>query len=90
MSRTIKDPALGDYAIKQDFNRTVVLDKDEKPIHTCRKDGNDAIREAIMFIHKRIRLNDTDKIVTLKEFQEEQKQMGESVDKSIKGEGETE
>jgi hypothetical protein len=90
MSRTIKDPSIGGYAIKQDFNRTVVLDKEEKIVYNCKKDGNEAITEAIMFIHKRIRLHDTDEVVTLKQFNDEQHRMKVAVDNSLKPEGETE
>jgi hypothetical protein len=84
MSRTIKDPALGDYAIKQDYNNVAVLDKDGKQVYKCMGEESKKINEAIEEVVKRRRLVDDDKTLTLREFQEEHQTLLNNITNAFK------
>lgn len=81
--RIIKDPVLGKYSIKVSVQGASVLDG-EKMVYKSSKSGNEAVSDCIKHIGDTLRLVDTDKTVTLAEFQKEAVDYGQAVEKAFK------
>lgn len=82
--RTIKDPVLGKYSIKVNVQGSTVQDENDKMIYKSSKSSNEAVSDCIRYIGDKLRLVDTERTVTLAEFQQESVDFGKSVENAFK------
>jgi hypothetical protein len=82
--RIIKDPVLGKYSIKVTVQGSIVQDENDKQIYKSGKSGNEAVSDCIKHIGDKLRLVDTDKTLTLAEFQKEAVDFGTSIEEAFK------
>lgn len=82
--RIIKDPVLGKYSIKVSVQSSTVQDENDKMIYKSSKSSNEGVSDCIRYIGDKLRLVDTEKTVTLAEFQQESVDFAKSVENAFK------